>query len=320
MGNTTTITSACTSEFFHFMQGMVLSVREKPEGGSLDISVLDLGMSAEQLEWMEDQKVNVAQPQWEFDLDESCGFPIPFKGILARTHIRKYFPGYEVYIHIDADAWVQDWAALELYIAGARKGVMAVSPEIDRSFICNYRNAHAYREFVIHIYTDLQGADYAERYRDYPILNTGVFAMPAKSVLWERWAERIGRALKQKPNFHVEQCSINLEIFENLEKYLADGIEFLPSSCNWVCHQALPMFDADRECLVEPFLPHQKLGVIHRASDDFKQHKTGSVRVVQGGSREMNLKYKEGDYRASLATTEPEKLKRWQDAGFQWSA
>jgi hypothetical protein len=170
MAKTTTITSACTSEYFHFMQGMVLSVREKPEGESVDISVLDLGMSAEQLEWMEDQKVNVAQPEWEFGLDESCGFPIPFKGILARTHIKKYFPGYAVYIHIDADAWVQDWAAVELYIAGARQGVMGVSPEIDRSFICNYRNACAYREFVIHIYTDLQGAEYAEKYRDYPII------------------------------------------------------------------------------------------------------------------------------------------------------
>ena len=100
----------------------------------------------------------------------------------------------------------------------AQKGVMAVSPEVDRAFICNYRNSHAYRAFVIHIYTDLQGVEYAEKYRDYPILNTGVFAMPAESVLWERWAERIERALKKKPNFHVEQCSINLEIFENLEK------------------------------------------------------------------------------------------------------
>jgi len=320
MSNTTTITSACTSEFFHFMQGMVLSVREKPEGSGIDISVLDLGMTPEQLEWMNDQSVNVAKPEWEFGLDESCGFPIPFKGIMARTHIRKYFPGYEIYFHIDADAWVQDWSAVELYIAGARRGVMAVTPEIDRAFISNYRNAKPYREFVTHIYTDLQGPEYAAKYRDYPILNTGVFAMPADSVLWERWAERIGNALRNKPNFHVEQCSINLEIFENLETYLADGLEFLPSSCNWVCHQSLPMFDAERQCLVEPFLPHAKLGIIHRASDDFKQHKTGSIRVVQGGERKMNLKYLEGDFHASLATAEPEKLKRWQDAGFQWSA
>jgi hypothetical protein len=62
---------------------------------------------------------------------------------------RKYFPGYEVYFHIDADAWVQDWAAVELYIAGARKGVMAVSPEIDRSFISNYRNAIFVSSFTL---------------------------------------------------------------------------------------------------------------------------------------------------------------------------
>jgi hypothetical protein len=30
------------------------------------------------------------------------------KGILARTDVKKYFHGYEVYF-IDADAWVQDW-------------------------------------------------------------------------------------------------------------------------------------------------------------------------------------------------------------------
>jgi hypothetical protein len=320
MGNPSTITSACTAEYFHFMQGMVLSVRDKPEGDSIDISVLDLGMSAEQREWLSSQAVNVATPDWEFGLDDSCGFPAPFKGILARTHVRKYFPGYDLYLHVDADAWVQDWTAVELYLAGARKGVMAVAPEIDRSFISNYRNSRAYRDFIVHIYQDLQGPEYAQKYRDYPILNTGVFAMPAGSVLWARWADRIEKALRNKPNFHVEQCSINLEIFENLEAYLAAGIEFLPSSCNWVCHQALPMFDAARECLVEPFLPHAKLGVIHRASDDFKQSKTGSIRIVQGGVRDMNLKYREGDYSASLATVEPATLQRWQDAGFQWSA
>ena len=65
-------------------------------------------------------------------------------------------------------------------------------------------------------------------------------------------------------------------------------------------------------------LPHQKLGILHRASDDFKQAKSGSISVVQGGERDMNLKYSEGDYRAAFASTEPEKLKRWQDAGLEW--
>jgi hypothetical protein len=31
----------------------------------------------------------------------------------------------------------------------------------------------------------------------------------------------------------------------------------------------------------------------------------------------MNLKF-EGDYRGAFASTEPAKLKRWQDAGLEW--
>jgi hypothetical protein len=318
MGNTTTITSGCNAEFFHFFQGLVLSVREKPQGSTIDISVVDLGMSPAQIEWLEDQNVVVANPGWEYGLSEASGFPIGFKALLARLHVRKYFPGYEVYFHVDADAWIQDWFAVELYIAGARKGVMAVTPEIDRSYKSNYRNAKSFRQFLTKIYSDLHGSDYAEKYRDYPIINTGVFAMPASSVIWDRVDDRIRRALEKEPNFHVEQCSFNLEIFENLEEHIANGIEFLPSTCNWMCHQAFPMYDAERNCLVEPFLPHSTLGVIHRASDDFKQAKSGSIRVVQGGERDMNLKYSEGDYRASFASAEPEKLKRWQDAGLEW--
>jgi hypothetical protein len=65
---------------------------------------------------------------------------------------------------------------------------------------------------------------------------------------------------------------------------------------------------------------HVTLGIIHQASDDFKQAKSGSIRVVQGGVRDMNLKYSEGDYRGAFASTEPEKLKRWQDAGLEWIA
>ena len=138
MGNTTTITSGCNAEFFHFFQGLVLSIREKPQGSTIDISVVDLGLSSAQIEWLEDQKVTVANPDWEYGLSASSGFPIGFKALLARLHVRKYFPGYEVYFHIDADAWIQDWFAVEQYIAGARKGVMAVTPEIDRSYKSNY--------------------------------------------------------------------------------------------------------------------------------------------------------------------------------------
>ena len=168
--------------------------------------------------------------------------------------------------------------------------------------------------FLTKIYTDLVGRPTRKipRLSDHQhgVCRTGEF------VIWDRVDDRIRRALEKEPNFHVEQCSFNLEIFENLEEHIENGIQFLPSTCNWMCHQAFPMYDKERECLVEPFLPYQKLGILHRASDDFKPAKCGSIHVVQGGERDMNLKYAEGDYRSALPRSSP-RAKRWQDAGLE---
>lgn len=313
------IVSASSAEFFHFLQGMVLSIRDKAEGADVALGCFDLGLTEAQKSWLTARRVELVTPEWSFGLSDADGVPLPFKAILSRPLLPRYFPGHDVYMHMDADAWVQDWAAVELYKAGAARGIMAITPEIDRAFISNYGTSHSYRAFVVKVYTDLCGAAAAEKYRDYPILNTGVFAMPAASPIWQRWAGRIAENLQNGRNFHIEQASLNYEIFENLDLYVAEGLEFLPARCNWVCHQALPKLDEASGLLVEPFLPHTPLGVVHRASDDFKQKKTGQVALVGGGVREMNLKYREGRYETDLATTEPEDLGRWQDAGFEWT-
>ena len=49
-------------------------------------------------------------------------FPFRSKAFSPGLTSRKYFPGYQIYIHMDADAWVQDWVAVELYVAGRKKG------------------------------------------------------------------------------------------------------------------------------------------------------------------------------------------------------
>jgi hypothetical protein len=42
-----TIASASSAEYFHFLQGMILSVRDKPQSKDVDISLYDLGLTAE---------------------------------------------------------------------------------------------------------------------------------------------------------------------------------------------------------------------------------------------------------------------------------
>ena len=48
MSKKITIATASSAEYFHFLQGMVLSVRDKPESKDIDISLYDLGLSDEQ--------------------------------------------------------------------------------------------------------------------------------------------------------------------------------------------------------------------------------------------------------------------------------
>lgn len=313
------IVTASSAEYFHFLQGMVLSIRDKEQGSAIELGCLDLGLADDQQAWLRGRNVTIATPKWEFGVTDADGMPAPFKAILARPLLPSYFPGHDVYMHVDADAWVQDWAAVELYRKGAERGILAVTPEIDRAFISNYGTSESYRGFVVKVYTELFGEDAAAKYREYPILNTGVFAMSASSPIWGRWSARIEQSLQRARNFHVEQGSLNYEIFEHLDEYVAAGLEFLPSRCNWVCHQALPKFDATSGRLVEPFLPHTPLGIVHRASDDFKQKKTGLIATLQGGFVEMNLKYREGRYDTEMNSKEPEHLERWQTAGFEWT-
>ncbi len=195
---------------------------------------------------------------------------------------------------------------------------MAVTPEIDRSFISNYGTSRSYHAFIIKVYTDLCGPEAAAKYQEYPILNTGVLAIPAASPIWERWScARIAESLSHGRNFHVEQASLNHGSSSKTSKSMwRTDCSSSPSRCNWVCHQALPKLDTATGLLVEPF-PNAPLGILHRASDDFKQKKTASVATLDGQIVEMNLKYREGNYETDLETTEPEKLKRRQDAGFR---
>ena len=43
-------------------------------------------------------------------------------------------------------------------------------------------------------------------------------------------------------------------------------VEFLPHNCNWLASNLLPKYDAENKIFVEPYLPNQKIGIIHLAS------------------------------------------------------
>src|SRR5512134_3365788 len=79
-----TIASASSAEYFHFLQGMVLSVRDKPQSQDIDICLYDLGLTDEQLAWLSGHVNTIVKPKWEYGLSEKSGMRDPFRAILAK--------------------------------------------------------------------------------------------------------------------------------------------------------------------------------------------------------------------------------------------
>ena len=179
-----------TPNYFELANNAILSIRDKPEGRQVALGVFDLGCTPEQRQWLRGRVDLVEQPQWEHSFTGRDQVPAYYKGILARPFLRKYFPGFDLYLWIDADAWVQDWRAVELFLHGARRRTgLAIVPELDRGNLMMYGGLPRFWHVFSPIYEPAFGAEVVNFLRTFPILNAGVFALHKDAPHWEVWAE-----------------------------------------------------------------------------------------------------------------------------------
>ena len=152
---------------------------------------------------------------------------------------------------------MQQGDAIDLFLAAARTGALAVAPEIHRS-MRHYH--HAWGEF-----SAVCGAAYeacfdkatAERLIRYPMINAGVFALAADAPHWAGWADVYDAALQRSTDL-TDQLALNVLVYDKGFRH-----EPLPSRCNWPVHHATPVWDAARGLFVEPAMPYEALGILH---------------------------------------------------------
>jgi hypothetical protein len=251
---------AADEKYFLLAQSAIRSFRSKPEGRDAPLAFFDLGCSPDQLHWMAGQAQWVTQPKWEFDFPTRAAAPSFLRGLLARPFLRRYFPGFDVYFWIDSDAWIQDWSAVTLFIQGARKRGLAVVPELDRGNRWNYGHLPRWWQMYHGYYQEAFGEELARKLMSYPVLNAGVFALHHEAPHWEVWSELLNRALQRSCSILTDQLALNAAVYD---RDLLARTELLPAWCNWTCHYGLPAWDADRKLLVEPYLPHVPIGILH---------------------------------------------------------
>ena len=249
-----TIIVTCTDHnAFDLATELIASIRSACPSG-IDIGCYDTGLQAEQSEFLRSQNVAVVKPT--SGLAGAASVTQPFAmASLARPYLKENFPGYAVYVWMDADSWVQRGEALDGLIKGAHSHGASLIKESDPTYRSNFgrwRVKHYLRAFG-----SWKGGQLSLQKQ----INDGVFAMHAAAPHWELWRRHFQQALDR-----TGEANPYDQLAMNAMHYLdSPPTCLLPATFNWICNLSNPVWDDDRGCFCSPSRDHEPIQVVHLA-------------------------------------------------------
>lgn len=233
--------------------------------GSFSIHVLDVGLNEAQQRQLAARGCALVVPGWDVDVSRVQGVPGWFRAMTARPFLPSYVRETDLILWIDGDVWVQDQEMLYDFVRAARAGRLAVCPEMDRCYD-NVFLRNSSREVYYGNLTRYFGRETAETLVHLPMLNCGVFALPADSPFWSLWQDAARAAARRYCSNFLEQTAFNVAVYTNRVTP-----HFLPARYNWMTCHAIPAFDEGSGRFVEPQLPHDRIGLVHLACGMWKR-------------------------------------------------
>lgn len=295
MNNKIAFVSSADSNYFPLLCEWLASVRRFSANEDKDVCIFNAGLEEHQIEYLKAQGCKVVEPSWPCDIaDSKIQGRIFLKSCVCRPFIPHIFPGYETYIWMDSDTWLQTYEPVDLLVRAAAKGAIGISPQADRNYGKAMRVEWAgpiVRKARSFYYSNARKAfsgDVARKLFPYPTLNAGVFSLAGDAPHWAAWQELIKKALQKGKVFTAEQLTLGMLIY--LEQFNA---EFLPAWCNWLCENK-PYWDEQEQMFVEPSLPYHPIGVMHLSGYDnmrVERSLVTEVQSVEGDDLERSLRY-----------------------------
>jgi len=304
----TILVTGADAKYFGMLCGLLDSLEAHPESRQVRVGVIDLGLTPDQIEAVAPRVCEIVPGRWDIPFPGCETAPRFRQAFTVTPFLPEYFPGYEVYLWIDADVWVQDWSAIEMYLRGARRDGMAAVPEIDRNYPqCTselryrvYRKNPLVRGRIQSISTSLYER-LARLYPRYtsrklmfqPHVNSGVFALTASAPHWDAWKKSYRMAKIGSHEDLSDQAALNHAVYTN-----DLPLHRLPCTCNWLTCFAVPLLDEETGRLVEPSLPHAPIGLLHvtgRTKTDVFE-----IRTLSGATHRSPLDY--GSFRRLRST------------------
>ena len=296
--NKNTIISLADSNYFNLLNELIDSINRFEQSKTVDICIMDAGLTEKQIAILEKKVTQIKKAQWDIEVPNlKVKGREWLKSQVSRAFLPNYFPEYDKYLWIDADAWVNSWSAIDLYLRGCENKKLAISTSADRS----YRNVLK-AEWIFKSFARIKSQNYkhakssgfseniAREVAFKPHLNIGLFCLEKNAPHWEVWQKNLKKALSSGKIWGSEQIAMNITIYtDNLD------VEILPAYCNWTLIDGLK-FDKKKNTFVEPYLPNHEIGIIHLAgknNDNIRKDKnyTAKIETLDGDIIEKSLRF-----------------------------
>ena len=263
------IVSLADANYFELLNELVDSIKTFEKSKDTAICILDAGLTSKQKIILSKKVDEIKSAEWDIEVPafKTKGKEW-LKSQVSRAFLPKYFPNYEKYLWIDCDAWVNDWASVELYFKACENGKLGITQTLGPGYKIMSKVKWLFGKVAIiksqnfkHAVKSRIGLSKARKLAFAPHINIGVFSLEKDSPGWTSWQKNLDQTLKSGNIFGSEGLAINMSVYiDNLET------EFLPLNCNWIASNLLPKFNEVENTFVEPYLPNYKIGIMHLAA------------------------------------------------------
>ena len=267
------IVSLADANYFPLLEELIDSIKRFQESENIAICILDAGLNDDQKKILANKVDEIKSAEWDIKVpNHKINGKEWLKSQVSRAFLPKYFPNYEKYLWIDCDAWVNDLQSLDLYFRACDNGKLGITQTLGPGYKITSKVNWLFGKLAIiksqnfkHAIKSKIPYDKARKLAFAPHINIGVFSLEKNSIGWESWQNNLQKTLQAGNIFGSEGLAINMSVYiDDLET------EFLPLNCNWITSNLLPKYDEKNNTFVEPYLPNNKIGILHLAAGIWK--------------------------------------------------
>ena len=303
--NSKAIITLSDSNYFDLLIELVNSINSFEQGKNVSICVLDAGLTNDQKKLLEKKVYSIKKAEWDIKVPNyKVAGKEWLKSQISRAFLPKYFPEFDKYLWIDCDAWVNSWNTVEMYFEACNNGKLGITQSVGQGYRVLSKVNWLFGKLALiksQNYKHAKKSGFSEstarKIAFAPHINIGVFSLEKNSDCWKVWQDLLKKALSSGKVFGSEGLAMNIAVYDsNVD------VEFLPLYCNWIASNVLPKYDQVKKTFVEPYLPHNRIGIMHLAAGIWSDNKDMRVdknvkikiKTIQGDQLYKSLRFNTG--------------------------